>query len=256
MLRPATRSDLPLIRDILGRSNDAAYDIRPVIEEKCFGDGPSGPTTVTLFDDVGVAVTCGRYLRLIAVDRDHRRRGIGTRLLEASNATIAFAEPGNYFTPGVWDKDWGTLAFFKARGFAEGPETWNLTVDTTAGGAAGAPLSTPPPGDIVEFVRAEFGNIWAFEVARAHRAVYIDDVGFAVVEANNRGLGTFGPAGVKKTARGGGHGRALVVAALGELRQLGFRQATIPWTNANDFYRKTCGAAPAHRFITLARPVH
>ena len=256
MLRPATRSDLPLIRDILSRSNDAPYDIRPVIEDKCFDDGPGGPATTMLFEDAGVSVTCGRYLRLIAVDRAHRRRGIGTRLLEDSNARVAFAEPGNYFTPGVWDKDWGTIGFFKARGFVEGPETWNLVAETSSGEAGEEEVSAPPPADIVEWVRSEFGNVWAFEASRARRAVYIDDVGFAVVEANNRGLGTFGPAGVKKSARGAGHGRALVVAALAALRGLGFQRATIPWTNANEFYRKTCGAAPAHRFITLARPVH
>ena len=255
MLRPATRSDLPLIADILGRSNDSPYDISPVIEEKCFGHGAGGPPAVALFDDVGVAVTCGRYLRLIAVDRAHRRRGIGTQLLEQSKATVAFAEPGNYFTPGVWDKDWGTIGFLEARGFVEGTSTWNLEAETVASLEDGASLSTPPPRDIVEFVRSEFGNIWAFEVSRAQRAVSIDGVGFAVVEANNRGLGTFGPAGVKKSARGSGHGRTLVVAALAELRALGFERTTIPWTDANEFYRKACGAKPAHRFITLARPV-
>lgn len=256
MIRTATPADLPLIREILSRANDAPYDIGAVAEEKCFGDGVSGRPVVRLFGEHGVAVTCGRYLRLIAVDRDQRRRGIGSRLLEDSRASVAFAEAGNYFTPGVYDRDAGTLAFFRARRFVETAETWNLTADTSAGEAAGATLRTPPLGEIVEFVRREFGKIWAFEVARARMAVFIPDTGFAVIEANNRGLGTFGPAGVRSSERGRGHGRTLLLAALGELRRAGFARAIIPWTDAIEFYRRSCGAEPAHRFVTLARPVH
>jgi GNAT superfamily N-acetyltransferase len=253
VIRTATPADLPLIRQIVSRSNDAPYAISTVLEEKCFGDGYSGKANVRLLEDAGVAVTCGKFLRLIAVDRARRRKGIGSRLLHDSGASVAFAEPGNYFTPGVVDSDLGTLSFLRARGFVETGATWNLVADTGAAGAGGATVRTPPPSGVIEFVRREFGAIWAFEVARAGAVATIEGVGFAAIEANNRGLGTFGPAGVAKSERGKGVGRTLLLAALAELRRLGFSRAIIPWTDAIDFYRKSCGAEPAHRFVTMAR---
>ena len=254
MIRDAHPSDLLLIRDILRRANHAPYPVDPVAEEKCFAPGFSGATRSRLFDDAGLAVTCGRHLRLIAVVPERRRQGIATALLADSGASVAGAEAGNYFTPGVHDADRGTIAFFESRGFRETAETWNLHADTGTGVAADAAIRSGVTPPLVELVRREFGNIWAFEVARAQNAFWIDGIGFAALEANNRGLGTFGPAGIRKTDRGKGHGRLLLLAALAELARLGYREAVIPWTDALEFYRRSCGAKPAHRFVTLSRP--
>ena len=253
MIRTATRDDLPLILEILRRSNDSPYDIEAVAEEKCFGHGFSGPPLVRLYGEDGVAVRCGKYLRILAVDRDRRGRGIGTALLRDAAPQVIAAEAGNYFLPGVLESDAG---FFLKRGFRETASAWNLHVDlnlagedTRAPSPVGARVSSPA---LLDFVRHEFGPIWAFEVERAKAAFYIPGTGFAVVEANNRGLGTFGPAGVVKSMRGHGHGRTLVLAALGELARLGYSRAIIPWTDAVEFYRRACGAEPAHRFVTLS----
>jgi len=40
-------------------------------------------------NDLGVAVTCGKFLRILGVDRAHRRQGIGSALLDDSQATVA-----------------------------------------------------------------------------------------------------------------------------------------------------------------------
>lgn len=253
MIRNATRDDLPLIRRLLLRANDYPYDVQAVAEEKCFGRGASGEPRVRLHGQAGVAVTCGQYLRLLAVDREQRGRGIGTALLGDSNASVIAAEAGNYFTPGVLEKDAG---FFKKHRYEERASTWNLEAPVIA-------RVTVPNEDVpnvaasdprfLAFVEREFGRIWAFEASRARSAIYIENIGFAVIEANNRGLGTFGPTGVAKRHRGKGYGRTLLLAALAELGNLGYRHATIPWTDAIDFYRKSCGAEPAHSFVTLAR---
>ena len=257
MIRNGTRADLAAIGELLGRVNDSPYDIRAVAEEKVFGDGFSGPPRVRVFDDGGairgVAVSCGKYLRILGVDREYRRRGIGSELLRDSSATVNAAEAGNYFTPGVVESDVGTIAFLRAEGFREKSATWNLECSTGDSDRAGRALAAGETPTLLEFVKQHFGPVWAFEAARARSAFYIPDRGFAVVEANNRGLGTFGPIGVVESMRGHGHGKELLLAALSELRRLGYQRAIIPWTDALDFYRNHCGAEPAHRFLTFTR---
>src|ERR1700687_2819618 len=105
MIRDASRPDLPQIRELLGRANDMPYDLARVAEEKCFGAGYEGEPQARIYGNFeGIAVTCGKYLRILAVDRNRRRRGIGSELLrdaESRGAWVVAAEPGNYFTPGV-----------------------------------------------------------------------------------------------------------------------------------------------------------
>ncbi|HYK03131.1 MAG TPA: GNAT family N-acetyltransferase [Thermoanaerobaculia bacterium] len=131
-IRTATPDDLPQLRELFARANDAPYDLAAVAEEKCFGDGIAGAPVTTLVEESGriraAAVRCGRWLRVLVVERDARRQGLGTRLLEEGISVIA-AEPGNYFTPGVALNDEGARAFFRARGFAEKAVTWNLDVE-------------------------------------------------------------------------------------------------------------------------------
>ncbi|MBK5260118.1 MAG: GNAT family N-acetyltransferase [Thermoanaerobaculia bacterium] len=258
-------TQLPRLRDLALRASDSPYDLACVLEEKCFGRGFSGEPVARVVEEEGairgLSVTCGKYLRLILVDRGYRRRGIGSALL--GNVSLIGAEPGNYFTPGVVESDDATIAFLRARGFNETASTWNLGVTPHAALHGAEGVVAPAQGDrerFLSFVEREFGAIWRFEAARAldvpaPRALWIEETGFVVWEANNRGLGTFGPTGVAKAHREKGHGRRLLLAALSELRALGHERVTIPWTDAIDFYRRSCGAEPAHRFITFAKPL-
>jgi len=259
MIRTASHDELAAIRELVVRANDAPYDFATVAEEKCFGDGIAGAPSTRVFERngriAGVAVTCGKWLRLLAVDREFRRQGIGSALLADSNASVIAAEPGNYFTPGVWVEDEASCGFFRARGFVEQSATWNLSV-------LGRPRTSydvlrPSDGALQSFVEREFGKAWAFEAAKARGAFITEDhgiiTGFAVYEANNRGLGTFGPTGVARSHRGRGLGCVLLLASLAALRDLGYERVIIPWTDALDFYRKCADATPAHRFIAFAR---
>lgn len=276
MIRTATDHDLPALRELFTRANDAPYDLAAVAAEKCFGDGIAGAPTTRVFEHDGVmqgaAVTSGKWLRILAVDRDARRRGIGSALLADANATVIFAEPGNYFTPGVLLTDESTRGFLRARGYQETQATWNLEVDLAAygGGDAAAPAGGTPAfrcihddaERVLAFVEREFGRIWRFEAAKAFERdlppAFISEAdgaitGFAVHDVNNRGLGFFGPTGVAKSMRGKGIGCQLLLASLADLRRLGYARAVIPWTDALEFYRKCCGAKPAHRFVAFAR---
>ena len=261
MIRTAALSDLPLLRELFARSNEMPYDLEAVAEEKCFGDGIAGPPVARVFERdgriAGAAVTCGRWLRILAVDRDRRGQGIGTALLkdaEGLGARVIAAEPGNYFTPGVID---GT--FFTRRGYRETARTWNLE----ARAVAGPPQSSRATDRerTLSFVEREFGRIWRFEVARGFErelpTIFIEEhdgeiAGFAAHDVNNRGLGFFGPTGVARAMRGRGIGGRLLQSSLADLGRLGFDKVVIPWTDALAFYAKSCGAKPANQFRTFS----
>jgi len=255
VIRDVSPSELTPLRELLRRSNDAPYDLDRVAEEKCFGVGFEGHPAVRVFGDFeGIAVTCGKHLRILAVDRTRRGRGVGTALLrdaESRGAFIVAAEPGNYFTPGVSEE---VARFFEARGYFETARTQTLVVTLHDG------LQPVPPfdrGRALRFISRTFGPIWRFEADKGARIFAVEDrgeiAGFATQDANNKGLGFFGPTGVAASHRGRGVGRQLVLASLADLRSLGYDRVVIPWTDAIEFYRKTCGARIDHRFVILRR---
>ena len=255
MIRDATPDDLPLIRDIFARGNDVPYDLARVAEEKCFGAGFAGAPRVRIADEHGVAVTCGDVLRILCVDREHRGRGIGSALLADSNAQTIGAEPGNYFVAGV--PDGPMVNWLTKRGYAEKSRTHDVWArhSCLADANEGQTRMSGPP--VLAFIEHHFGPIWRFEASRALGIFVIeadnDIAGFAAYEANNRGLGTFGPTGVAPQYRNRGYGRALLHACLAELKRLGYERVIIPWTNAIDFYRKSCNAEVALELVTMIR---
>lgn len=246
--------------DLLERANETPYDIARVAEEKLFGRGLRGEPVIRVHEEhgklLGMSVTCGRVLRLIAVDPEHRRRGIGSRLLHGH---VAFAEAGNYFTPGVIESDIATRAFLSKHGFIE--ERWTSNLETSQ-----LPdrvprqvqrVSEPTRDRVLHFVEHHFGRAWRFECENAgSRLFFIEHegeiAGFAAHDANNRGLGFFGPTGVAESMRGRGFGTLLLHASLADLRTMGYTRVVIPWTEAIDFYAKACGAVVTHRFVLMS----
>lgn len=261
MIQTASRAELPRILDLLARANDAPYDLARVAEEKCFGRGFEGEPAVRICGDFeGISVTCGKYLRLLAVDRARRRRGIGTELLhdaESRGAYVVAAEPGNYFTPGIVESDSATLAFFRARGYHETARANHLITQNLPEAVPEGVHRAHDRDRVLEFIDREFGPVWRFEASRGATIFYVADgeeiAGFSTHEANNRGLGFFGPTGVAQSFRGRGIGGYLLRASLADLRRLGYSRAVIQWTDALEFYRKGCGARVEHRFVILRR---
>ncbi len=261
MIRSASRDDLPRIRQLLSRANDTPYDLVRFAEEKCFGAGFEGQPEVRVFGEFeAISVTCGKHLRILAVDRARRRRGIGSELLqeaESRGARVVAAEPGNYFVPGILET---MVSFFAGRGYRESARTNILVADLAAiapGGGAPPRAEGRDRERVLEFIEHEFGAIWRFEASRGTSIFYVQDGGdvggFSTHDANNRGLGFFGPTGVAKSMRGRGLGRQLLLASLADLRAHGYAQAVIPWTEAVDFYQKSCGARVAHRLVIVRR---
>jgi GNAT superfamily N-acetyltransferase len=99
------------------------------------------------------------------------------------------------------------------------------------------------------FVEKNFSVAWADEVtvgfANKPVSVYIavadqKIVGFAAYECTRRAF--FGPTGVAEGAQRRGIGRALLIAALWGLRELGYVYGIIGRAGPIEFYQKTVGA--------------
>jgi predicted N-acetyltransferase YhbS len=99
------------------------------------------------------------------------------------------------------------------------------------------------------FVATNFSQGWADEIsvgfARQPISIFVatmdrELVGFAAYECTRRGF--FGPTGVIDAAQHKGIGRALLLASLSALREMGYVYAIIGAAGPVRFYQKTVGA--------------
>ena len=99
------------------------------------------------------------------------------------------------------------------------------------------------------FVAEKFSQSWADEISvgftRQPISVFVatkerELIGFAAYECTRRGF--FGPMGVTESAQHEGVGKALLLAALAALREMGYVYAIIGAAGPIRFYQKTVGA--------------
>jgi predicted N-acetyltransferase YhbS len=100
-----------------------------------------------------------------------------------------------------------------------------------------------------EFVAEHFSRSWADEISgglvRQPSTVFVALregrlVGFAAYECTRKDF--FGPMGVIESERGRGLGRALLLASLWGLRELGYAYAVIGGVGPAEFYERAVGA--------------
>jgi predicted N-acetyltransferase YhbS len=100
------------------------------------------------------------------------------------------------------------------------------------------------------FVEGQFQTSWADEIAAGYAnkpvSIFIATrdgriLGFAAYECTRRDF--FGPMGVAESERGRGIGRALVIACMHGLRELGYAYAVIGGAGPTAFYTRAVGAA-------------
>ncbi|HEX8503116.1 MAG TPA: GNAT family N-acetyltransferase [Pyrinomonadaceae bacterium] len=118
--------------------------------------------------------------------------------------------------------------------------------------AAGVVVRRARPWELTqvrEFVGENFSRAWADEIAvgLVSRPVTVFVavkggrlVGFAAYECTRKNF--FGPTGVSESERGRGLGRALLLAALRGLRELGYAYAVVGGVGPAEFYERAAGA--------------
>jgi predicted N-acetyltransferase YhbS len=242
-----------------------------VAAEKLFGgNGARSGTAFGAWEGdalVGVMATAGRWVKLLAVDERHRRRGIATELLRRAEGRLRVMDhPGNYLSPGLDGRYHDARAFFAARDFRELGVVENIRapldqplrlIDVTGYDIRRVEMTEREP--LLDWIARKFAPVWAYEVARAidgpRRAVHAawhdgQPVAFAAADGNNQGLGWFGPAGTDAAHRGKRLGEALLVRCLEDVRGLP-EAGVIAWIGPKAFYAKTVGAVDDRRFVTL-----
>src|SRR5713226_8762600 len=117
---------------------------------------------------------------------------------------------------------------------------------------AGVNIRRAEPFEITpvrDFIETNFSVTWADEIsigfANKPVSVYIATragrvIGFAAYECTRKAF--FGPTGVVESERGRGIGKALLIASLWGLRELGYVYAVIGGAGPTDFYKRAVGA--------------
>jgi GNAT superfamily N-acetyltransferase len=293
-IRPLAPSHLADATRLLAQA--CAFDEADrVAEEKLFGDAASGCVAHALgaFQDqalVGLACVSARWIRILAVLPDQRRRGVGSALLQACEDLIAsqascakiMDQPGNYLSPGIDDRNVETIAWLHRRGFQASGQACNLRIAlranervsaqrlreheeaAEAGGYTIAAIAPEQIDAVTAMVEAAFSSTWAFEVRRAatHRpggvflALAKDTqtiVAFAAHDGNNQGLGSFGPAGTLDAHRGRGLGAVLLLSCLLDIAAAGHSHAEVAWIGPRDFYDKIAGIESERHFTRMTK---
>ena len=281
--RPAERSDLPEITALLARA--CVFSRAPLVaEEKLFGPSPTGPSQAQVALDrgriIGVAAVAQKWIRLLAVNPEHRGHGVGSALLswaEAHGAYRTLDQPGNYLGPGIDVRDENSIQWLLRRGYRERMRNTNLIVELVKNPAAspsaaqnsaqslqarGLRLGQGRPSEAaLKAIEDQFSAAWRFEAERAGEndtLFWAEDasrrlLGFAAHDGNNRGLGWFGPAGTWPEARGQGIGAALLIQCLASIRAAGHEQCEVAWIGPEEFYRRVCGVHDRREFAVLSK---
>jgi GNAT superfamily N-acetyltransferase len=288
--RALTREDLRAATTLCARTWAYDHVTQTLLQEKVFDDPPDRATAAfgaweseTI---VGFISLCAHgptaWIKIGGADPGRRRRGISTALVveaegwakkQGAGTLRLMDHPGNYFTPGMDVRYAEALEFFAHRGFVVAGENRNLvlplppTAPTRSGPAGGASeayelrRARQAEAHAMTTLARTFSPAWAHEVGRAmdqatpavHAAFSRGaPVAFAAHDGNNRGTGSFGPAGTLEAHRGRGLGQALLRACLVDIGKAGHARAIIPWVSRTTIYARL-GAIEDGRYRVLVK---
>lgn len=290
-MEPFTHDHLPGVTDLLRRTllpEDAAEasDIVEVLRPRFDGfrrttgwvETVGGRVIGVAFAAVDNADPHIGHLDLIAVDPDHRRKGLATRLLRQTEDELrdlgctmvrVAGNPPDYAFPGVDVRYTPAVCLVSQAGYAHDRTAWNMTadldpatLDTASEEArltdAGVEVRRAEADDIARLrpvIAAEFGGHWAAEITTA-QAVHIAlrenrPIAFAAWGCTRPSW--FGPMGTLPEGKGLGVGSVLLKRCLLDQAKAGYAQAQIGWVGPIPFYAKAVGARIERVFFLFAK---
>ncbi len=223
------------------------------------------------------------HIKFTVVEGPHRRKGIGSTLLEeledrfkdlgASSIRINGSAP-NYLNPGLDPRYTEAYVFFSERGYRVTGTDINMSVDLNQNFDTSERerellsesteilrATTEDKEPVLDFVARTFPG-WRDEVyvtfgndpISIHIAKHKGKpIAFSAYDANNIGTGWFGPMGTDPNFRGKGIGGILLKRCLIDIRNQGHTRAVIPWVGPIGFYAKEVGANISRLFWKMEK---
>ena len=230
---------------------------------------------------VGVLRGNAGCLKLFAVDREHRRSGLGSMMLAeiealfrssgAERVRILNCSPC-YFTPGLDPRYTEAFCFLQSRGYNPERYVHNMEVNLTANefdtsetesklakqGFKVRRLEREDEQTFYEWMLGTWSQNWTTEACNSLKNTPVTT--FIAVDADRNicGFATydvtmfrggFGPTGVEERLRGLGIGKVLFLRCLQDMKTRGYPRCEIAWVGPISFYAHTAGARICATFM-------
>jgi GNAT superfamily N-acetyltransferase len=259
---------LPAISELVSRAVAQRFSTAE-LEKALFA--PDQPALVRFSPDVGVVATVSEgdngFVRLLAVNPDHRGKGHGKLLVDMAESdldqatVITFGADAPYFLfPGVPTSETGLCYLLERHHYAREETNYNVDVDVVSVGAG--PGDSLSPRDFereeVEAWAAEHWPNWSPELLRAFDqetlALARDGKGIAAVCAYdvNR-AGTLGPVASRPDLIGKGAASGLLLDALNRMRDAGHERIEVLWVGPLVPYARVGGVIGRTFFVYRKR---
>ena len=260
-----------------------------ILNRRIFDDNHHSPDYSFLLRDnkktigfmIGVLRGNEGCLKLFAVDREHRRLGLGSMMLAeieslfrsggAERVRILNCSPC-YFTPGLDPRYTEALCFLQSHGYTAERYVHNMEVDLTGNDFDTTPtesqlakkgfkirrLERQEEQMFYEWMAGTWSQNWTTEACNSLKntpvttfiALDSDDniCGFATYDVTMF-RGGFGPTGVEERLRGLGIGKVLFLRCLQDMKTRGYPRCEIAWVGPISFYAHTAGARICATFM-------
>ena len=262
---------------------------REILQRRIFDDHHYLPDHGFLLRDNGttvgfmVGVLRGNEgaLKLFAVDKQHRRSGLGSMMLEeietlfrsagAERVRILNCSPC-YFTPGLDPRYTEAFCFLQSHGYTAERYVHNMEVDLTGNEFETAHLESKLAKQGFEIRRLEhedeqtfyewmlgtWSQNWTTEACNSLKNAPVTTFIALDSRDNIRGFATydvtlfrggFGPTGVEESLRGLGIGKVLFLRCLRDMKTRGYPRCEIAWVGPISFYAHTADARICATFM-------
>ena len=262
---------------------------KEILQKRIFDDPDHLPDHGFLLRDngktigfmIGVLRGSEGWLKLFAVDQEHRRSGVGSMMLAeiealfqsgaAERVHILNSSP-YYFMPGLDPRYTEALCFLQSHGYTVERYVHNMEVGLTENdfdtaqaesklakeGIKIRRLKREDEQTFYEWMLGTWSQNWTTESCNSLRNTPVTTFIALDLDGNICGFATydvtmfrggFGPTGVDESLRGLGIGKILFLRCLRDMKVRGYPRCEIGWVGPISFYAHTAGARICATFM-------